>query len=93
MGIPTGFLWGFPWRFPQDSYGNGMGMGAEIPFPRQPCLSCWYVFWIVGIRVSTTTRLLYLYDKKTDLLGAKVSCRGKSNSLLPVPCQDTLVTN
>ena len=39
-----GFLWvfcevscGFLWVFPQKSCGNGMGMGIEIPFPRQPC--------------------------------------------------------
>ena len=22
---------------PQDSYGNGLGMGTEIPLPRKPC--------------------------------------------------------
>ena len=38
--IPTGFLW--EWRFPQDSYGNGMIMGIEISFPRRPWL-CVYV--------------------------------------------------
>ena len=32
-----GFPWRFLWGFPQDSYGNGMGMGTEILFPRQPC--------------------------------------------------------
>ena len=30
---------GSPWGFPQKSCGNGMGMGMEIPFPRQPCIS------------------------------------------------------
>ena len=31
--------YGSPWVFPQKSCGNGMGMGMEIPFPRQSCLS------------------------------------------------------
>ena len=34
--IPT---WEFPWEFPRKPCGNGMGMGIEIPFPRQPWLS------------------------------------------------------
>ena len=46
--IPMGILWEYPsescWNLvgiligiPQDSYGNGLGMGTEIPLPRQPC--------------------------------------------------------
>ena len=35
VGFPVGFC-GFLWVFPQKSCGNGMGMGIQIPFPRQP---------------------------------------------------------
>ena len=34
-GNPVGIL---IWEFPQKTRGNGMGMGIEIPFLRQPCL-------------------------------------------------------
>ena len=38
MGISIwGSTCGSPWGFPQKSCGNGMGMGMEIPFPRQAC--------------------------------------------------------
>ena len=44
MGIPTRGFCGFSceilWVFPQKSCGNGMGMGIEIPFPRQPWFIC-----------------------------------------------------
>ena len=32
------------WGFPQKSCGNGMGMGMEIPFPRQPDIYPYKVF-------------------------------------------------
>ena len=47
-GNPAGILWEFPYGnpkgipsgnpvgIPQKTRGNGMGMGIEIPFPRQP---------------------------------------------------------
>ena len=38
MGDPHRIPMGSTWGFPQDSYGNGMGMGIEISFPRQSCL-------------------------------------------------------
>ena len=40
VGICGDFLWGsmgILWEFTQKSCVNGMKMGIEIPFPRQPC--------------------------------------------------------
>ena len=36
---------GILWEFPQKTCGNGMGMGIEIPFPRQPCRVVDYILW------------------------------------------------
>jgi len=38
------WVWGFPWGFQWDTCGYGMGMGIEMPSPRQPCK--WHIYLI-----------------------------------------------
>ena len=52
-------IWGSPWGFPQKSCGNGMGVGVEIPFPRQP--------WIVhtyNLRITGEERFIEFWNCK-----------------------------
>ena len=44
--------YGSPWGFPQKSCGYGMGVGMEIPSPRQPWLlghamGHWVIQWVI----------------------------------------------
>jgi len=54
----SGWIWGFPWGFQWDSCGYGMGMGIEMPSPRQP--------WQIFIQISPT--LTKLCHTKRDHL-------------------------
>ena len=60
---PMGILWEFPrgnpvgilWEFPQKTRGNGMGMGIEIPSPRQPWIPMDSQWLVTSKTVQTMT--------------------------------------
>ena len=83
MGIS---IWRSIWGFPQKSCGNGMGVGVEIPFPRQPTSLHITMFEFISIFLN------YFFQNSMPLLGICLfveKCNLSENrSFVEIPTHD-----